>query len=250
MFDDSNPPSPSRGTSAMSPLIKDAVKDIDWNSPQTLPTPTKPDPRESPWLALSLIVPGLYLTCERTTEERMRLVVMGCRLVVKMNADVDEAPFNIYAYDDDAATQVMKAVDEETFIKRLVAECTTLDSDRALLMEPLFIRSVVADDSPVFDIAAYFEELCSLIELVLSRRKLLETEYSDAAKSGADVRLPNVVVHCKAGVSRSAAIVIAYMMKKYHISRAHALQYVQDARPVASPNHGFVAQLTLWESTR
>ncbi len=47
------------------------------------------------------------------------------------------------------------------------------------------------------------------------------------------------LVHCMAGVSRSAALVIGYLMRKERLDFAQALAEVQRARPVASPNGGF-----------
>jgi len=57
----------------------------------------------------------------------------------------------------------------------------------------------------------------------------------------------NVLVHCQQGISRSAAIVIAYLIK-YHgmtYDSAHAL--VRNKRPCIKPNSGFVEALRAWE---
>ena len=51
------------------------------------------------------------------------------------------------------------------------------------------------------------------------------------------------LVHCLAGRSRSAAIVIGYLMRNERLSFSQALQEVQRLRPVASPNGGFRRQL-------
>ena len=57
----------------------------------------------------------------------------------------------------------------------------------------------------------------------------------------------NVLVHCAAGASRSATIVIAYIMwvKRWDAERAH--QFVQSKRLVAWPNSGFKQQLKMFE---
>nr|XP_017509275.2 protein phosphatase Slingshot homolog 3 isoform X1 [Manis javanica] len=56
-----------------------------------------------------------------------------------------------------------------------------------------------------------------------------------------------VLVHCKMGVSRSAATVVAYAMKQYGWSLEQALHHVQELRPVARPNPGFLRQLQTYQ---
>ena len=57
----------------------------------------------------------------------------------------------------------------------------------------------------------------------------------------------NVFVHCYAGISRSASIVLAYIMaiKKYKLT--NALTALQGARPICQPNSGFMFQLKCFE---
>lgn len=49
----------------------------------------------------------------------------------------------------------------------------------------------------------------------------------------------NVLVHCAAGISRSSAILISYMMKKYNISYEEAFKKVKSKRSCIQPNSGF-----------
>lgn len=56
-----------------------------------------------------------------------------------------------------------------------------------------------------------------------------------------------VLVHCKMGVSRSAATVMAYAMKQYGWGLERALRHVQELRPVARPNPGFLRQLQTYQ---
>lgn len=52
-----------------------------------------------------------------------------------------------------------------------------------------------------------------------------------------------VLVHCNAGVSRSASVVIAFLILKTGISFEEALKLVKEKRPAIQPNSGFVEQL-------
>ena len=52
-----------------------------------------------------------------------------------------------------------------------------------------------------------------------------------------------VLVHCHAGVSRSASVVIGYLMYKEGLTWQEALDEVMDARPAVMPNQGFRSQL-------
>uniref|UniRef100_A0A5S6QDX0 Protein-tyrosine-phosphatase n=1 Tax=Trichuris muris TaxID=70415 RepID=A0A5S6QDX0_TRIMR len=56
------------------------------------------------------------------------------------------------------------------------------------------------------------------------------------------------LVHCNAGVSRSATIVMAYLIKYECMSVEHALSYVQERRSIVSPNNGFLLQLFEYEA--
>lgn len=51
------------------------------------------------------------------------------------------------------------------------------------------------------------------------------------------------LVHCRAGVSRSASIVVAYLMKTYGWNLDRALSYVKSKRSIINPNKGFLQQL-------
>ena len=52
-----------------------------------------------------------------------------------------------------------------------------------------------------------------------------------------------VLVHCHAGVSRSASIIIAYLMLKNKWRYNEAFTHVKKKRPIINPNRGFVSQL-------
>ncbi|CAG9759999.1 unnamed protein product [Ceutorhynchus assimilis] len=53
----------------------------------------------------------------------------------------------------------------------------------------------------------------------------------------------NVLVHCNAGVSRSASVVMSYLIVQNKLSFKNAYELVKKARPCIRPNDGFMIQL-------
>uniref|UniRef100_A0A1A8NHG5 Dual specificity phosphatase 16 n=1 Tax=Nothobranchius pienaari TaxID=704102 RepID=A0A1A8NHG5_9TELE len=68
-------------------------------------------------------------------------------------------------------------------------------------------------------------------------------EFIETAKAS-DAR---VLVHCLAGISRSATIAIAYIMKRMDMSLDEAYRFVKEKRPTISPNFNFLGQLLDFE---
>lgn len=57
----------------------------------------------------------------------------------------------------------------------------------------------------------------------------------------------SALVHCSAGVSRSATLVLAYLLIVRRIPLLRALEICRNARPQVSPNAGFMSQLSSLE---
>ncbi len=55
------------------------------------------------------------------------------------------------------------------------------------------------------------------------------------------------LVHCAAGISRSATIVAAFLMRKYKLPMDKALAHIWECRKIINPNHGFKQQLRVFE---
>lgn len=93
--------------------------------------------------------------------------------------------------------------------------------------KPEYFRVPVKDsrDSNLID---YFDDVADMIE---------KTREKDGKS----------LVHCVAGVSRSASLVIAYLMKYADMSLKSAYQHVKSVRPQIHPNTGFFKQLIEYE---
>ena len=56
-----------------------------------------------------------------------------------------------------------------------------------------------------------------------------------------------ILIHCDMGISRSATIVMAYLMKKMRKPLSEVFGFVKRRRPQVNPNFGFQAQLLLFD---
>lgn len=52
-----------------------------------------------------------------------------------------------------------------------------------------------------------------------------------------------VLIHCTAGVSRSASLCLAYLMKHQRMTLRKAFMHLRSVRPAIRPNTGFFRQL-------
>ncbi|XP_016397120.1 dual specificity protein phosphatase 16-like [Sinocyclocheilus rhinocerous] len=66
---------------------------------------------------------------------------------------------------------------------------------------------------------------------------------------GAMSRGCSVLVHCAAGISRSPALAVAYVMYSLKMDLDHAYRFVKERRPTISPNFNFLGQLQLFQGT-
>ena len=87
---------------------------------------------------------------------------------------------------------------------------------------------IALDDEPCAQIGRCFQEVSQFIY--------------DALGSGG-----HVLVHCNLGVSRSATVVLAYLMFTRRCTLEAAFHFLKERRPTISPNRGFWRQLAAFE---
>jgi len=95
----------------------------------------------------------------------------------------------------------------------------------------LFIH---AYDMVSHDMTVHFEDAFRFIDSAMEHK-------TGEGKPG------KVLIHCAAGISRSATILMAYMMRTFRMPYRTALRYVKSSRPFVCPNGGFVRQLEAFE---
>lgn len=88
----------------------------------------------------------------------------------------------------------------------------------------------------VLDVADVSTE--NIIQLLPQVRDFIDSCFACGGK---------VLVHGNAGISRSAALVIGYIMEKHGLSYKQAFVYVQQRRFCINPNEGFTQQLIEYE---
>ena len=115
--------------------------------------------------------------------------------------------------------------------------------DRAMLLELNIGRIVNAtSDSPNYfpdDFGYLHVDVPDEVDAVISNRF---EEVSDFI-AGAVGEKRSCLVHCSAGMSRSATLVLAYLVRHVGMSLLDALSHTKARRPLVSPNPGFMAQL-------
>jgi dual specificity phosphatase 12 len=91
----------------------------------------------------------------------------------------------------------------------------------------IFHKIFLMDDDEEFNIEPFFPETFDIIEENLKKT--------------------NVLVHCGGGISRSATIVMAYLMRSQRWPFEKTLKYVRSKRPMIMPNWGFEKQLMKYQ---
>lgn len=123
------------------------------------------------------------------------------------------------------------ATDTNVLTQHGITHILTIDTcplpRRILELKHLTTKYIQLSDLPKEDLLSHFDDTEAFINEAISKG--------------------NVLVHCYFGVSRSATVVIAYIMKKYKLSYYEAFEKVKTRRTIVYPNQGFVSQLKLYK---
>ena len=111
---------------------------------------------------------------------------------------------------------------QELNIKAVItaAKGRQIDISKSKIQKYLYLE---IEDFEDFDIERYFDQTFQFIENARS--------------------FSNVLIHCHIGASRSVAIVMAYLIRKYHYQLAQIYGIIKRKRSKIEPNPGFIRQL-------
>ncbi|WVW84652.1 hypothetical protein I302_106686 [Kwoniella bestiolae CBS 10118] len=125
----------------------------------------------------------------------------------------------------------------------------------ALQFSPEFsVYPLEIDDSADTDILTHLPSCVAWIQSILELREKSQ-ELNEEIKIERDPRISKlagepknggVLVHCQAGMSRSATVVVAYLMREYDLDPVQAVVALREKRPVVDPSETFWHQLGLF----
>ncbi|KAI8052528.1 dual specificity phosphatase 12 [Syncephalis plumigaleata] len=140
-----------------------------------------------------------------------------------MSDSLTKVYHQLYISDYETAQNISKL--RETGITHVV-RCL-VDVDEEQCHDGITYLNIEIQDVEQANLLQHLPSTCNFIQEALTRNQ-------------------SVLVHCQAGVSRSAAVVIAYIMKMEQLSYEQALIYVQKTRASVLPNTGFRDQCNLF----
>ncbi|ETW78140.1 hypothetical protein HETIRDRAFT_55514 [Heterobasidion irregulare TC 32-1] len=134
---------------------------------------------------------------------------------------MDQVVLNLWVGD------LHSAKDVETLKANGIFSVLSAMRGRLTIHETLTRHQVLIDDTEEADILQHLISSITFIQAELEKGR-------------------GVLVHCQAGMSRSATIVAAYLMYSQNIDVSAALELIKKARPTIQPNNGFLMQLEIF----
>ena len=105
------------------------------------------------------------------------------------------------------------------------------------------LRNSFPDDFSYLNLPILDDPTDSIDDHIDSCNSYLQHRFISTALSSSG----KVFLHCHQGMSRSASLVIAYLMWRHRLHFSEAFDLTQRKRPVVNPNLGFIAQLKLYQ---
>ncbi|KAI8986412.1 dual specificity phosphatase [Pilobolus umbonatus] len=116
---------------------------------------------------------------------------------------------------------------KETLIKHKISHVLSVGNFSNDLDLPIEYKNIYINDTEDSNIIQYFDESNKFIQ--------------EANKAGG-----RILIHCQAGVSRSATLLASCIMKSKNVDRDTALNIIKKKRSCIAPNEGFMNQLQLY----
>jgi len=126
--------------------------------------------------------------------------------------------------------------------------------------QPLKVLHIPASDNHDTDLLSFMDQATEFIKEAIGTGKsaqgqheptslgsTTETTDGESSMSSSPAQENRVLVHCFAGMSRSATIVIAYLLATTPMTTEEATEFVRSKRSVIRPNYGFTNQLKEYE---
>ena len=154
--------------------------------------------------------------------------------------------------------------DNDWFVTKLYTHFYNLSAPPTLIVDNIYLGngynaanpSIIQDNNIQFvvnatiEIPNYFESgsKVSYMNIPISDldgssiKNYLEKAYTFITHAN-DIGTGNILVHCYMGSSRSAAVVIYYLMKMYGYSLERALEFVKTKRDIVNVNTCFIRDL-------
>ncbi len=123
------------------------------------------------------------------------------------------------------ASEILEVLQD---IMKVSAILTVADSLESVFPDKFKYKTIEIVDDEESDLFQHFKDCIAFMTEVVSQKQ-------------------SILVHCAAGVSRSASVVIAYIMYTQKLKFKDAYEVVRSKRPCVRPNPGFIRQLELFE---
>eukprot|EP00928_Gymnodinium_smaydae_P010431 TRINITY_DN13931_c0_g1_i1.p2 TRINITY_DN13931_c0_g1~~TRINITY_DN13931_c0_g1_i1.p2 ORF type:complete len:300 (-),score=79.59 TRINITY_DN13931_c0_g1_i1:940-1839(-) len=171
------------------------------------------------------VIPGLWTAHFHDIETRDALKAVSGAIKTVINTATDKCKTTSGSYGADIdVIRVEGLLDDPNAIKEVDAMCEGAEQDKARAALPKFPEEECAGDA-----RKDFERVNAAIEA--------------AQKNGG-----SAMVHCYASISRSAAFILAYIMKTKRVSLVEAVKLMRKTWDATWPNDTFVKQLLEYEA--